>query len=670
VTAGADLRLGDYTKPTRSCDVVMKGGISSGVVYPHAVCELAQTYRFRNVGGTSAGAIAAAATAAAEYGRRRGGFNKLAVLPAWLGADGNLPKLFQPARSTKRLFAVLMAKLEGGWWRATGTALVWHLPEALIGAAIGLALLVLAALRIASDQADALAIVAAAVGLLAALVGAAVGVLASMAVQAIRAIPDNGYGLCPGGPGAQAGGAPALTPWLSELLNDTAGLPMTEPLTFGHLWAGPEAECSQRSQEPPAEDRQLQLAMMTTNLTNRCGHQVPWRNREWFFDPIEFRRLFPAKVVDWMEAHPPSSEGRTRSARQRSRMRLALMRPLLPMPDPADLPVVVATRMSLSFPILLSAVPLWQIDMTREENAVLDDWRDWACEQGECWDPLADDPSEWPSDGQPGSRPFAERAWFSDGGISSNFPVHFFDRLVPRWPTFAINLRPFAVGQEHDEVDQSNNTWMVDTNKEGIRRWWYRLPDRPALGFKDQRLFGFLSNIVRTMQNRVDEEQMRVPGYRDRIAHVSLSKSEGGMNLTMPPEDIAALTARGREAAKRLRRAYGPPDPPGKAITWDNHRWVRLRSSLAVLEEMHGHFADGYLGPPEPGETTYSALLNRGPKDLPDSYRWKPTWAQRSLAKEEIDAILAAAQAVERSSESVGEGAPNPRPQGRIAPAD
>ena len=55
--------------PTLECDIVMKGGITSGVVYPLAVVELAKTYRFRNIGGTSTGAIAAAATAAAELGR-------------------------------------------------------------------------------------------------------------------------------------------------------------------------------------------------------------------------------------------------------------------------------------------------------------------------------------------------------------------------------------------------------------------------------------------------------------------------------------------------------------------------------------------------------------------------------------------------------------------------
>lgn len=61
-----------FSNPTRLCDLVMKGGITSGVVYPSAVCELARLYSFKNIGGTSAGAIAAAAAAAAEYGRRQG----------------------------------------------------------------------------------------------------------------------------------------------------------------------------------------------------------------------------------------------------------------------------------------------------------------------------------------------------------------------------------------------------------------------------------------------------------------------------------------------------------------------------------------------------------------------------------------------------------------------
>ena len=44
---------------TRYCDLVMKGGITSGIVYPNAVLALARDFRFKNIGGTSAGAIAA-----------------------------------------------------------------------------------------------------------------------------------------------------------------------------------------------------------------------------------------------------------------------------------------------------------------------------------------------------------------------------------------------------------------------------------------------------------------------------------------------------------------------------------------------------------------------------------------------------------------------------------
>ncbi len=142
-----DLSAADYSRPSRTCDVVMKGGITSGVVYPHAVCALARTYTFRNVGGTSAGAIAAAATAAAEYGRDRGGFRELAALPAWIGSGGNLLGLFQPQAGTAGLFAVLVGALEGGPARACRVALLRNPVAALGGAALGIALFVLALVR-------------------------------------------------------------------------------------------------------------------------------------------------------------------------------------------------------------------------------------------------------------------------------------------------------------------------------------------------------------------------------------------------------------------------------------------------------------------------------------------------------------------------------------------
>ncbi len=669
MTTDEDLRLADYSEPTHDCDIVMKGGITSGVVYPHAVCELAQTYRFRNVGGTSAGAIAAAATAAAEYGRNRCGFGRLAALPAWIGAEENLKNLFQPQRSTRRLFEILIAALEGGPARACLTAIRKHLFAFLCGALPGLAIIALAVARGFDDGLDSpLVWMEGLAGFLLAVVGSALAICARITRQVTRSVPDNGFGLCAGGPSSTLKGSVPLTPWLSDTLNELAGLPKGAPLTFGHLWAGPTG-----SRECPPENpdkRHLQLLMMSTNLVNRRAHQLPWDSREWFFDPEEFRKLFPVEVVEWMENHPPKRRRTDNDKKVReSHIRRALMRPLLPLPSPEDLPVVVSTRMSLSFPILLSAVPLWFVDMTRKENEVLDEWRAWAGKQTKPWDPLTEDPAKWPAEGRPSSRPIAERCWFSDGGISSNFPVHFFDRLIPRWPTFAINLRPFAMGAARDDANQSKNTSMVTSNSDGIRPWWYRLPERPdGFGLKDKRIFGFLSSMIRTMQNRVDDAQMRVPGYRDRVAHVSMSEDEGGMNLTMPPATIAALTERGRAAAKLLHKAYTPPDE-GQAITWDNHRWVRLRSSLAVLEQMHRHFAEGYSGNSEhDDERTYAELLTRGPDEGPPSYRWRSD-GQRSLALVEIQAIIDAATAY-NSEDSVARCAPRPTPQGRITPRD
>ena len=61
--------MSEEALPRRVCDIVLKGGITSGIVYPLALVKLAEKYRFSCIGGTSAGAIAAAACAAAEYGR-------------------------------------------------------------------------------------------------------------------------------------------------------------------------------------------------------------------------------------------------------------------------------------------------------------------------------------------------------------------------------------------------------------------------------------------------------------------------------------------------------------------------------------------------------------------------------------------------------------------------
>src|SRR5262245_13080973 len=99
----------------------MKGGITSGVIYPGLIARLSETYRFRSIGGTSAGAIAAAAAAAGELGGHAranpDAFKGLEQLPEELGepvpgrSASFLLTLFQPQTNLKRHFRLLLAAL-------------------------------------------------------------------------------------------------------------------------------------------------------------------------------------------------------------------------------------------------------------------------------------------------------------------------------------------------------------------------------------------------------------------------------------------------------------------------------------------------------------------------------------------------------------------------------
>ena len=102
----------------RPCGLVMKGGVTSGVVYPGAIKALSDRYWFTDVGGTSAGAIAAAVTAAAEYGRRgtepARGFAALDDVAAEIGQHGRLLALFQAAEPVRPLLDAARAGLRAG----------------------------------------------------------------------------------------------------------------------------------------------------------------------------------------------------------------------------------------------------------------------------------------------------------------------------------------------------------------------------------------------------------------------------------------------------------------------------------------------------------------------------------------------------------------------------
>jgi predicted acylesterase/phospholipase RssA len=519
------------------CDLVMKGGITSGVIYPRLVAKLAQVYDFRCIGGTSAGAIAAGAAAAAQLGAISGAnktaFDTLAKLPDLLGgpaqgASGSmLLNLFQPQPAFRRHFALLTAALNARSKSITGLRVA---ANAVMRFPVGALLGALPGLLIAWNStgiARLLGIVFLLVGLI---IGAALAALRSFGKQ----LPANDFGMCNGMPGGNSR-ADALSPWLHGYINGLAGKSLEEPLTFGELWAGQLRPAGARSPYDPKKPKQIELAMITTALNPGRPLRFPFDSNDLYFVEEELRPRLPGPVISWLVGKArPSTTARALSSTGRTFHAL---------PAAEDLPVLLGVRMSLSFPILLSAIPLYTVDRTRAVNAR--------------------------------EAKQATRVLFSDGGICSNFPVHFFDGPLPSRPTFGVNLR----GYHPDKPDE--RVWMPDpvSNNQGIKNHIPEISTAPGLGS----VMGFVGSIVNTMQNWRDQVQIAMPGYRDRIVHVCHSDAEGGMNLNMEPHIITGLAKGGESAADKLREAFFPGDD-ARAGGWYNHRRIRMRTLLAGVD--------------------------------------------------------------------------------------
>ncbi|MGP9819022.1 hypothetical protein ACTZWW_03315 [Salinarimonas sp. NSM] len=492
--------------PGRACDVIMKGGVTSGVVYPRAVLSLARTYRFRSIGGTSVGAIAAAITAAAELNRQGGGFDVVARLPDDLAA--RLPQLFQPAPEARSLFAIVRYGLiERRLGRAAWALLVHHGQFVLVGAMIAFVL----GLFSTAIGGSLFAILFALLVFVLLTVGLGAWSVIAGAAGVLR---ENVWGLCPGPTQPDAEGV-GLADWLAETIEAAAGRETPDdpevlrvPLTFGDLAANGPPDA------PEDAPGRITLAMMTTNLAMRRPHRLPDLARTGpdeafsalYFDEGEFRKVMPGWIVDWMTRGPVAARG----------PREGLWR----LPGPDDLPVALAARMSLSFPILISAVPLHAPDRSGTIRRVL----------------------------------------FSDGGLSSNFPIHFFDALLPRRPTFGIALEPFGTLHTKPRV-------LLPTRPD---------PDPWRSYLEPQGPIAFLSAALDATQEWQDRLQTALPGYRERVADVYLKEDEGGFNLAMPQEMIDDLAGLGAEAGALLA---------SDAFDFEDHRWRRFLVAYARLEE-------------------------------------------------------------------------------------
>lgn len=627
----------------RFCDLVMKGGITSGVVFPTAVAHLSTQYRFRHIGGTSAGAIAAAGAAAAEYRRATDtaqpgyGFAELGRLPQFLGerSDGRhsrLLGLFEPERGARRHFAILAAMLN----RAGVSARVLHGSRAMVqafplvaflGALPGLIVL------FAAHGTSPLAIAAMIIAALFAIAGAVIGAAITTAISLVNVLGTHDFGLVRG---HCANEAPTrLTDWLYGYLQDLAGKAFTKPLTFGDL--------DQVSLDAATGVRGIDLSMMTTALSLGRPYSLPFDNEQFYFKPDELALYFPAEVITWMvdNAGERSHANRARDAAMRSFG-------YAPVPLRATLPVIVAVRLSLSFPVLLSAVPLYRYAWEGSDRArAMPDNTS-----------FRDDASDVEDDSRIRSHARfthanVRRVLFSDGGICSNFPLQMFDAVLPGWPTFGINLRD-------DLTDRANAAERA-----------YLPPRGSALAPEDYTIatsgaaavFSFASAIIRTMQNWRDNLQRAAPGFRDRVLTIRHRAREGGLNLDMSAPDIAAMAASGTLGAQKVIEAFArPPDAASDHFTY--HRWVRVRSLLGVLQPMLRDIHQGVTvldnHPP------YPDLVRDAPAYVGASYRLSDS--TREAAAQLLDALDALDRELESAHADFARTAPRPDVELRIQP--
>lgn len=621
-----------------SLDLTMQGGATSGVVYPLAICELATQFRFRNVGGSSVGGIAAALAAAAEVGRSAStgapsravvedsasagtggagaGFTGLAALTTWLTEDDRLAGLFRPQPRMRGWFRALVAVLRGRWWAAPtlvftalgwatwislliliatvvgitgmlgvltgegfGAVLPWALLDTLLGLAVlhgalGIALTVPARLPPVPTWVDSLRRVSSRAPtrwrLLTPAIVTAIGVcglalrpthLAATASVGVTGVVLNllcaalvlrarwtdadawQFGMVGGATGARPltlldrlAGLPqecgeAVVPWVSRQLSALAGV-HGDVLRFGHLWLGPGYTAGDdvgRAADSP-DHRLVNLELIATDLTSSRPFRFPRGDPRLHSCPDELGEVFEPAVLDVLRSTPPITStdefGHTRT--------------LHPLPAPADLPVVVAVRLGMGLPGLFTAVPLYRWLPAR---------------------PVVDDLG----------RPIvglteperAERAWFSDGGLSSNFPVHLFDHALPRWPTVSLNLGPHRTFAPHLDVELPQD--------------WEPSPTAPEI--VGSSMTGLLVAAVKASLGWRDRLQSDMPGFRSRIAQVHRHPGEGGVSLFMTPATIASLALRGALAGTRLRARYADPRQ------WDRFRWLRLRTALSITEQ-------------------------------------------------------------------------------------
>jgi len=212
---------------------------------------------------------------------------------------------------------------------------------------------------------------------------------------------------------------------------------------------------------------------------------------------------------------------------------------------------------------------------------------------------------------------------------------------LPRWPTFGINLK----SPHPDHNTEAEYVWLPTKNIQGLQESWNR--------FEGHGLFGFIGAIFNVMQNWRDNLQLLIPGYRDRVVHISHTEREGGLNLKMDPAVIKIMGERGRRAGQDLLTKFN----------FDNHAWVRYRSTMCCLETTLEKLANSYFNPMRQDQTIWPVIRGHG---FAPSYSWKGSqinWAPKAT----VD-LVNLITSWGNTGNCFCDGAPKPKPELRIGP--
>jgi hypothetical protein len=359
---------------------------------------------------------------------------------------------------------------------------------------------------------------------------------------------------------------PALFDWLADRLDDLAGVPAavtsTEryAVTFGELWLGrmggratTDVHALRRAAADPRR-RVVDLLLVTTDLSAGRPRLLPFGVAERPGKITATRFLFcrsclvglvPTRVVDQMVLMSPGATVQAECPRHPQE-------PLHDLPEPWDLPIALAVRLSGATPGLFQPVPLYA----------------------------------------PGpERSTVRTHWFGDGGLTGGMPARAFDRPLPRWPTFAL-------GTVHDP--EGEDVLAPEQNALPVDRW--RPISNPT---------GLATALMGAVVGWRDALREQDPALGGGFAAV-----RAGVEPLLLLEDtqldaqIGELAVRGYRAGETLRERFSAPDTPnssnssntpntpntsnkmdaadgaaGRSRT-DRFRWIRLRSTLSEYRQL------------------------------------------------------------------------------------